>query len=458
MTIKLIIFDLDGVLIDSGMIHFHALNDALIKIDPKYVISEENHNMKYNGLSTKQKLALLTKEKGLNVSYYDQIQKVKQEKTLDMINKYEYDDRVRNILSELKKQGYVLYCASNCIWNSVKIMLLRKGFLEFFDYFVSNEEIKNPKPNADIYFHCMQRASVGANEVMICEDSFIGRSAAVASGANLCPIDDPNDLTLDKINKYISLFNNKIPTQIWSKPINVVIPMAGFGSRFSTVGYTDPKPLIKINGKTMIQIVVENLNIQANYIFIVREEHMQKYNLKNYLESIAPNCKIIIVNKVTDGAARSVLLASEYIDNMDKLLIVNSDQYLEWNCAEFLHFADSTGSDGCISTFYNTHPKWSYAKVDSNGKVIEVQEKNPISTLATTGIYYWKHGSDYVKYANQMISKNIRTNNEFYVCPVYNEAIEDGKLIKVKDCTRLWGLGTPEDLNYFTQNFNLNLL
>jgi dTDP-glucose pyrophosphorylase len=164
------------------------------------------------------------------------------------------------------------------------------------------------------------------------------------------------------------------------------------------------------------------------------------------------------VSGVTEGAAVSVLTAIEHIDNSTPLLIVNSDQYLEWNSNEFLYFADSDKVDGCISTFYNTHPKWSYAKLDANGFVAEVQEKNPISTIATTGIYYWKHGQDFVKYANSMISKNIRTNGEFYVCPVYNEAIKDGKKIKVSDCSKLWGLGTPEDLYYFTQNFDMNKL
>ena len=109
--------------------------------------------------------------------------------------------------------------------------------------------------------------------------------------------------------------------------------------------------------------------------------------------------------------------------------------------------------DGGILTFKSTHPKWSYAKLGDNGFVTEVAEKKPISNIATVGVYYWSKGSNYVKYTEQMIEKNIRTNNEFYVCPVYNEAIGDGKNIKVFDVPKMWGLGTPEDLNNFISNY-----
>jgi dTDP-glucose pyrophosphorylase len=111
-----------------------------------------------------------------------------------------------------------------------------------------------------------------------------------------------------------------------------------------------------------------------------------------------------------------------------------------------------TKADGGIVTFTSIHPKWSYAKVDESGLVTEVAEKNPISNNATVGYYFWKNGSDFVKYAESMINKNKRVNNEFYVCPVFNEAIADGKKISSFDIEKMWGLGTPEDLNYFLEN------
>jgi dTDP-glucose pyrophosphorylase len=108
--------------------------------------------------------------------------------------------------------------------------------------------------------------------------------------------------------------------------------------------------------------------------------------------------------------------------------------------------------DGGVVTFTATHPKWSFAKVE-NGYVTEVAEKNPISDIATVGIYYWAKGSNYVKYVEQMIDKNIRTNNEFYICPVFNEAIQDNKKVKIFHIEKMWGLGTPEDLRYFIEKY-----
>jgi dTDP-glucose pyrophosphorylase len=235
--------------------------------------------------------------------------------------------------------------------------------------------------------------------------------------------------------------------------MNVIVPMAGAGSRFAQAGYTFPKPLIEVNGKPMIQFVVENLNVEANYIFLVQEEHYEKYSLQYLLNLIAPNCTIVKVNGITEGAACTTLLAREYIDNGDPLLIANSDQFVEWNSNECLYAFNADGIDGGIVTFESTHPKWSYARVGADGFVSEVAEKRPISNNATVGIYFWSRGSDYIKYAEQMINKNIRTNNEFYVCPVFNEAIGDGKKIRVKHVEKMWGLGTPEDLNYFLKHY-----
>ena len=202
----------------------------------------------------------------------------------------------------------------------------------------------------------------------------------------------------------------------------------------------------------MIQVVVENLNIEAHYVFLVQKDHYERYNLKQLLNLIAPGCDIVQVDGLTEGAACTTLLAKDIINTNEPLLIANSDQYVEWNSNECLYGFTADEVDGGIVTFKATHPKWSFARVGEDGFVAEVAEKNPISEDATVGIYYWKQGRDYVKYAEQMIEKNIRTNNEFYVCPVFNQAIEGGKKIKIKPIDRMWGIGTPEDLDYFLKN------
>ena len=232
--------------------------------------------------------------------------------------------------------------------------------------------------------------------------------------------------------------------------MNILIPMSGLGNRFKQAGYYDPKPLIHVFQKRMIEVVVDNLGLDGHYIFIVQKAHLEEYNLKNILTKVAPGCTIIDIDYMTEGAACTTLLAADYIDNDDPLIIANSDQYVEADVSDFVRA--SRDLDGNIMTFKATESKWSYAKVE-NDRVVEVAEKNPISDNATVGIYYWKYGSDYAKYAREMIAKDIRVNNEFYVCPVYNEAIAEGLNIGTYEVKRMWGLGTPEDLDYYLKNF-----
>ena len=233
--------------------------------------------------------------------------------------------------------------------------------------------------------------------------------------------------------------------------MKVLIPMAGRGKRFEDAGYSFPKPLIDVNGKPMIQIIVENLNFPDKHIFISQKEHMDKYSIKEMLNLVRENSEIISVNEVTEGAACTVLLAKDLIDNDEELIIANSDQWVNWNNQHFLSYLREKNVDGGIVTFIATHPKWSFVKTDEEGLVTEVAEKRPISNIATVGIYYFKKGSDFVKAAEQMITKNIRTNNEFYVAPVFNEMIGDGKKILTYPVAEMRGLGTPEDLKRFIE-------
>ena len=449
---KLVIFDLDGVMIDSREMHYETLNAALLKVTgtPEFVITREEHLSRYDGLNTTRKLQMLTADKGLPVEYYNEIWKEKQEETFKLIPGCPRNSSVPWLMDQLKKRGWKVAVASNSIRETVKIALNSMNVIQYVDYFVSNEDVFNPKPFPEMYWQCMTKMKSLPKNTIIIEDSHIGREGAMNSGAHLYPVKDAYDLEGTKFLEMIDNFNIKDTTIPWrDEKLNVLIPMAGAGSRFAQAGYTFPKPLIEVNGKPMIQVVVENLNIQANYIFLVQKEHYEKYNLKYLLNLIAPNCTIVQVDGITEGAACTTLLAKEFINNDAPLIMANSDQYVEWNSNECLYAFKADSIDGGILTFRATHPKWSYAKLDENGFVSEVAEKKVISDQATVGVYYWNKGSDYVKYAEQMIDKNIRTNNEFYVAPVFNEAIEDGKKIRVKQVTGMWGIGTPEDLNYF---------
>lgn len=452
---KLIIFDLDGVLIESRELHYHTLNAALSKISPEFAITREEHLSQYDGLNTTKKLEMLSVNKGLDRKYFNQIWQDKQEATFTMIKQLPIDYKLIEMFKFISDKGIKIAVASNSIRETIKLALLSIGVMEYVDYYISNEDVKRTKPFPEMYWKCMTVLDVLPKNTVIIEDSHIGRQGAIDSGAHLIPVSNSLDLTFDKIHDAINILHSSVKKSIpWrNNKMNVLIPMAGAGSRFAQAGYTFPKPLIEVNSKPMIQVVVENLNIEAHYIFLVQREHYEKYNLKQVLNIISPGCDIVQIDGLTEGAACTTLLAKELIDSDEPLLIANSDQFVEWNSNECLYGFSADSVDGGILTFKNTHPKWSFAKIGDDGFVTAVAEKNPISDNATVGIYYWKHGSDYVKYAEQMIEKNVRTNNEFYICPVFNEAIQDNKKIKIKQIDRMWGLGTPEDLKHYLEHY-----
>ena len=454
--VKLIIFDLDGVLVEAKKIHYETLNKALSKIDNKYTINWEEHLSKYDGLKTNQKLELLSIEKKLPVEKYKEVWDEKQKLTIEALKGLIPNLELINCISKLSSDGYKIACCSNSIRKTILIVLSKLNIIEYFDLILSNEDVKNSKPHPEIYWKAISQMGCLSEETLIVEDSPYGLLAAHRSKSNILRVLYPQEVNYENIkNKLNEIKNNNynnMPKWI-NKKLNILIPMAGAGSRFEKAGYTFPKPLIEVKGKPMIQVVVENINIDANYIYIVQKSHREKYNLDTLLNLITPNCNIIEVDGITEGAACTALLAKELINNENPLFFANSDQFVEWNSSEFMYKMQESEVDGGIVTFEATHPKWSFAKIDKNGFVTEVAEKNPISNLATVGYYYWKNGSEFVKYAENMINNNIRVNNEFYVCPVFNQAIKDKKQIRTFNVEKMWGLGTPEDLDFYLKNY-----
>lgn len=238
--------------------------------------------------------------------------------------------------------------------------------------------------------------------------------------------------------------------------LNIVIPMAGLGSRFAKAGYTTPKPLINVGGKPMIQWVVENISpsMPHRFIFICQKKHLKEYpEIQPTLEAVAPGCVIIPINKLTEGPACTVLLAKKYINTTDPLMIANSDQYVDFDIDEYLSMGEEGLLDGWIMTFWAEDPKWSYCKMTREGYVRECVEKKVVSNEATVGIYNFMRGCDFVTAAEEMISRDIRTNNEFYVAPSYNMLIEKGAQVATynigEEGDGMYGLGIPEDLEFF---------
>ena len=240
--------------------------------------------------------------------------------------------------------------------------------------------------------------------------------------------------------------------------INIVIPMAGAGSRFAKAGYEKPKPFIDVAGKPMIVRVLENLDYpEARYILIARKEHMEKEaELVKEIEDEF-NAVFIPIDKLTEGTACTVLYARKYINNDEALLIANSDQIVDMNIGDFIDDCKNRYLDGSILTFVDKRkdPKWSFATLNETDLVVEVKEKVVISEYATVGIYLYSHGKDFVNAAIDMIIENDRVNNEFYTCPTYNYAIKEGLKIGIYniDFEQMHGIGTPEDLEKYLSLF-----
>jgi NDP-sugar pyrophosphorylase family protein len=235
--------------------------------------------------------------------------------------------------------------------------------------------------------------------------------------------------------------------------LNIVVPMAGRGSRFADAGYTLPKPLIPVLGFPMIQVVISNLrpSIPHRFHFLLLREHAEHYQVDQKLRAWAPGCSLVYVDQVTEGAACTVLLARDLIDNDDPLMIANCDQYVDVDMDRYL--ASGQSASGLIMTMWADDRKWSFVRFDGSGRVVEVVEKQVVSNEATVGIYNFGRGRDFVRAADAMIRQDLRVNNEFYVAPVYNELIRDGLHPEIFNIGKagdgMYGIGTPADLEDF---------
>lgn len=447
---KLLLFDLDGVLVSTKELHFEAFNESLKKNDLKILSFQEHLNI-YDGLSTRQKIDKYIELNNLKLNK-EKIWSDKQKITAKKIFEYNfYNQEIYDTFFKLKQDGYIICVCTNSIKETTESILKSLKIDCLINKYYCNENIKTPKPFPEIYWQPMIDFAIEPSNTYIFEDSPIGILSAKQSGANLVLIKNIKEIEYKNIIDKMNDSKKELPYI----DINILIPMAGNGSRFQQAGYTFPKPLIDVNGKPMIQNVVDNFGFRANFIFVVRKEHREKYNLDSLLSLIAPNCKIIEVDKLTEGAACTTLLAKEFINNDKELILANSDQYVNTDLISFLYNARNKNVDISYLCFDGSHPKFSFVKTDENGFIIEAAEKKPISNIANVGIYYWKTGADFVKYTEQMISKNIRTNGEFFNSPAVNEAIIDNKkanvqMVKHED---FWCTGDPESLQFYLNNF-----
>lgn len=435
--IRVTAFDLDGVLVDADTWHFEALNLALADHALPEITWEE-HLTIYKGIPTRTKMGVYAERHGLDSPVPKTVEYGKQFWTKQFIQfKCKPVREIQNAVRMAYGRGRVAV-VSNAIRETVEQMLTLAGLMPWVDYIVSNEDAP-PKPDPSGYLKVAEHFSIYPEEMLVVEDSEVGKAAAYASGAFVCEVTDPSQVNWPRIAGCIKS----------SERVTVVIPAAGAGKRFAEAGHVLPKPLIDVQGKPMLQHVLDNVDgVSRHPIVIAQKEHIDRYAMQR----LFPDVSFVQTHGMTQGAAETVLTAYRYVDQHE-LLLLNSDQLiLEGEIEEMVEAARRQRLDGMIMAFQSDgDPKWSYAEV-FDGLVTQVAEKKPLwGNWATTGVYWFRKGTDFVDAARAMIRKDIRTNGEFYVAPAFNELIAEGKRIGmyVIEPSRMKGLGTPEDLNAF---------
>lgn len=246
--------------------------------------------------------------------------------------------------------------------------------------------------------------------------------------------------------------------------LNILMPIAGIGQRFKDQGYDIPKPLIKVANKTLLEHSISTLKLDGNYIFVTLNYSNNEYNqdIERIIKSNVNNYTIIKIDQPTQGSAQTCLYAKDIINNDNPLIITNGDQYLNWESLKFLDYINNTNPDGCVSLYDHDdiklyeNSKYAFVKLNDAGYAIEFAEKFAISKNAMNGIHYWKKGSHFIKYVDEMIKDNVRINNELYISPSYNYMIKDGYRINTykMDKNEYYSLGTPEEINKNTNYIN----
>ena len=236
------------------------------------------------------------------------------------------------------------------------------------------------------------------------------------------------------------------------------MPMAGKGLRLADAGFEKPKPLIEIKNKTIMEWSINSLSLDGTFIFCPKQEHIERFGIDSKLKEIINDCKIVPISYDTHGPVDTILNARDLIDNNDELLITDVDHYVEWDAQFFNENIRKRDIDGCTMVFPEpqNNEAYSFVKLDNDGFVIQSAEKISISSIATVGIHYFKRGSDFVKFADEMIKRKISIKNEYYVTPIFNLFAENNKKIVTMPVKQMWPLGNPDEIHQFKKYF-LNL-
>ena len=432
------LFDLDGVLVDTTNIQISSTIEAIHSIYDNINNNSIINNIISSTITTRDKLKKLCELELIKNEDIEKIYILKKHIANKHFNNLKPDYEKIELFKYLKENNCKIGIVTNGNKKSSTIILKKIGIYDFIDLHISNEDVENTKPHSEPYIKAICNFGGDLKDYIIFEDSETGLISARGTGVRVQEVLNYKDINLDNI---LELIYN----------INILIPMAGLGNRFKKRGFKTIKPLIDVNGKTMIRTSIDSLNILGRYIFIIRDtEYTEKLKLE--LLRIKPHCKIIVIDYLTEGSASSCYLAKEYINNDKELIITNCDQFLEWDPKNFLKL--SKNYDCNVLTYNSNEPKNSFVKVNDSGKVEQILEKTPISNNALVGVHYFKKGSMFVDNCEIIKEKNIKIKGEYYLSTVCNQMINDFKVgyTPLRDGEYYHSLGTPTDYFLFLKN------
>lgn len=235
------------------------------------------------------------------------------------------------------------------------------------------------------------------------------------------------------------------------------MPMAGEGSRFLKEGWNTPKPLIELNGKTLFQRAIGSVHINGTlmkYSFIVRKEHIDKYGIDKRIKELLPQANIFYVEKTTRGAVETCLIAREAIDKEDAIVVMDCD--LEFKSKTYtdgikdiLSKRTDEVNGGMLVSFNSNLPKYSYAEIDNNSKVLRTAEKEVISNHALCGAYFFSKAESFLSAADRLLNEANFSKPEFYVSLLYNYLLNDGETVTLAEMEEYYSYGTPDELKRF---------
>lgn len=243
------------------------------------------------------------------------------------------------------------------------------------------------------------------------------------------------------------------------RTLHIIMPMAGEGTRFSKAGWTTPKPLIELRGVPLFRRAIDSVaikGIEMKYSFIVRQEHIDKQHIDELIKAIQPDACVFSVQKTTRGAVETCLVAESAIDDEDAVVVMDCDlEFRSERYNELVAKALSVSADeadgGALVSFESDNPRYSYAEVDDDGHVLRTAEKDPISSHALCGAYFFGSGKDFKRIAHQLLEDGTHGKAEFYVSLLYNYLLDEGKVIRLATMEEYYSYGTPEELLFYSK-------